>query len=110
MNIEGFQRELTIEDDPFYKISSRICHMEIVSVSNEYKEFVSVFKKLRFVSLFMFVTVKTALEMSVTKTVTKDLKKIRTVPVLAFMFVATVSAFEVSITKTVSEKHFDWFW
>jgi hypothetical protein len=67
-------------------------------------------KKPRFVSLFMIVAVKTALEMSVTKTATKDLRKIRTVPVLALMLVAAVSAFEVSVTKTASEKRFDWFW
>ena len=60
-------------------------------------------------SLFIIITMKTALEMSVIKTITKDLRKIRIVLVLTFMFVVTVSAFEVSVTKTISEKRFDWF-
>ena len=64
-------------------------------------------KKPRFVSLFMFVTIKIVLEMFVTKTVIKDIKKIRIVLVLVFIFVVTVSTFEVSVTKTASEKRFN---
>ena len=55
----------------------------------------------------MFVTVKTAFKMFVTKIVTKDLKKIRTVSVLAFIFVTVISVFKVSVTKTVSKKRFN---
>jgi hypothetical protein len=67
----------------------------------------NVLKKPRFVSLFIFIAVKTALEMSVTKTATKDLRKIRTIMVLTLMLIAAVSAFKVSVTKTASEKRFD---
>jgi mannose/fructose/N-acetylgalactosamine-specific phosphotransferase system component IIC len=65
---------------------------------------INVLKKLRFVSLFMFITIKTALEMSVIKTATKDLRKIRTVSVLTLILVATISAFKVFIIRTALEK------
>ena len=64
-------------------------------------------KKPRFILFFMFITVKTALKMSVIKTAPKDLKKIRTMAVLALMLIAAISAFKVSVIKTVSKKRFD---
>jgi integral membrane sensor domain MASE1 len=64
-------------------------------------------KKPRFMLFFMFVAVKTALEVSVTKTALKDLRNIRTMAILALMLIAAVSAFKVSVTKTASEKRLD---
>jgi hypothetical protein len=66
-----------------------------------------VLKKPRFMSLFIFITVKTALKMSVIKTATKDLRKIRTIIVLVLILITAVSAFKVSIIKTTLEKRFN---
>ena len=58
-------------------------------------------------SLFMIIKIKTALKMSVIKTIIKDLKKIRIMPVLTLILVIAISAFKVSVIKTVSEKRFN---
>jgi hypothetical protein len=64
----------------------------------------NVLRKLRFMPFFVFVAVKTAFEVSVTKTAPKDRRNIKIVTF--FMLVAVVSAFEASVTKTASEKRF----
>ena len=65
------------------------------------------FKKFRFMLFFMFVTIKTTLEMFITKTRLKDLRKIRFMTILAFILITTVSTFKVSIIKTTFEKYFN---
>ena len=61
----------------------------------------------RFMSLFMFITVKTTLKISIIKIITKNLKKIKTVLVFAFMFITIISTFKVSVIKNISEKRFN---
>jgi hypothetical protein len=64
-------------------------------------------KKPRFMLFFIFIAVETALEMSIIKPALKDLRKIRSIAVLALMLITAVSAFKVSVIKTVSEKCFN---
>jgi integral membrane sensor domain MASE1 len=64
-------------------------------------------KKPRFMLFFMFIIVKTALKMSVIKTALKDLRKTRTILVLALMLITAVSAFKMSVIKAASKKRFN---